>query len=362
MPTITVSVDGSTASVQLTVQTPASPVVEFNRVDYTAQSLPEPTGRYSIIDTQYATASGPTKAIVDQIKAGDPSCRVLCYFATDVFDPANSNGITMVPASVASSMVPASAIKDSTGRVVTKPYGSSSLTCMDLTSAAWQQAVARQVAQHVIAGDFDGAYFDGMGLTAAEQGLGSVSQPASPVIRSPSSLQAGWVSMANAVRKQLPAGKLLFGNIAGAGAASSGGPAGLASVVAAFDGWEEEMFAVQFTGVPQPLAVWQQQLANVQWSESQGKLCMLNCDAHGNLGLAQFALCSALLVMAGRTSWCTDLGVYGEQEHWQQIDQQAQQLGPPVDVSYTVTAGKYSRRFQNGTVTVDPVAHTGSIN
>ena len=135
-------------------------------------------------------------------------------------------------------------------------------------------------------------------------------------------------------------GLMLVGNIGGATMTS-----GLwQKWTTPLDGSEEESWTDGGAGLAQQISQWPAKLANVAWSEANGKLTILHSYNRTETGNT-YGLASMLLATAGRSNYSTANGNYTSYEAWYPEYTTAQQLGAPTGAYTKLTNGIYERVF-----------------
>ena len=196
---------------------------------------------------------------------------------------------------------------------------------------------------------FDGIFFDGVVATLAWSLPAGISVPE---YSDPERLaeQHDLVRRTTRARSVHAAGLKALGNMNGV--TLHLGP------VAALDGarWTaamEESWTDGGLGFAQQRYEWGRKLANVAWSEANGKITLLhsyNTTPTGNT----FGLASMLLVANGHTSYSTSNANYGGYAAWYPDYGNAQALGAPAGPYVQLRNGVYERVFSHGIVLVNP--------
>jgi hypothetical protein len=323
----------------------ASPA-NFNRETYsysTKMTTAQEAGRYQIMVLQSTDA-----AAAAALKAANPRLKVLMYQAaihSVTSDPAGL--ITCTPYGADNSSNAALFLKDQYGnRIVDKSYSSAYL--MDVGNPSYEQSCASHAASLALQDGFDGVYLDGLNAQYNWLIKAGVKIPKYPTT---SAWQAAMYSLITTVAGQLHSHQLLVaGNIGG-----STGTAGLwQKWTTPMDGSEEESWTDGGAGLAQQIPFWAAKLANVVWSEANGKYALLhsyNTSETGNT----YGLASMMLVAGGSSSYSTSGGV--SSELWFPEYSTAQQLGPPSAHYTKMPNGVYERQFANGLVLVNPSAN-----
>lgn len=151
-----------------------------------------------------------------------------------------------------------------------------------------------------------------------------------------------------------PNGKLLYANLV-----SRIDDALFTSYMTYLDGAMHEGWAIDDPNRYRSAATWEKHLNLVEQAQALGKpLILVSHGQQADLELQQFAFASYLLVADGTTSFR-----YGSSAAYNQAwlyENYKLPLGTPLGPRYKVGA-TWKRDFSNGTVSVDPTAHTVSI-
>jgi hypothetical protein len=321
----------------------------FNRTTYGFSSVlttGQEAAQYNVMVMQSTDA--PTVA---QLHAANPNLKVFMYqnvlFSLGT-DPTGATTCTGYQNDSASH--PTWFMLDSHGnRILDHVYANEYI--MDVGNAGYQQAcVAHAVALAKQSG-FDGVYFDGLAATLAYTLPAGVSVAEYP--NDPAWQAAVYSLVSYAGPSSKAQGVPIIGNIGG----STLTPGLWQKWTAPLAGSEEESFTDGGAGLAQQIRDWPTKLANVAWSEANGKIVLLhswNTTQTGN----RYGLASMMLVANGQSSYSTSNGDYGSYETWYPEYTVARYLGAPRGVYTQFANGVYQRRFANGIVLVNPTARS----
>jgi hypothetical protein len=224
-----------------------------------------------------------------------------------------------------------------------------------------QQACLSMAVSMAKLGGYDGVYWDSISTSLFWASL-SPSTCSSTACQSNANWQAGMTSFVANVSAGLHASRLLsFGNISGgnSGPQLGGGPAWWdAFQLWGLDGASEESFTSGTNHLPIPFGNWQLELANEAWNEAHGKYLLANADVGSSRALNVYGLATMLLAAGGYSSWDADSGNYYINEFWFPEYDTALKLGTPLGPYSAQANGLYVRRFQNGSVIVNPTTKT----
>ena len=176
---------------------------------------------------------------------------------------------------------------------------------MDIGNTSYQQACASHAVSLARHDGFDGVYLDGLNAQYRWLVKAGVSIPKYPTV---SAWQAAMYALITSIAGQAHAqGLLVAGNIGGAT-----GTSGLWQKWSTpLDGSEEESWTDGGAGLAQQIPFWAAKLANVVWSEANGKYVLLhsyNTSESGNT----YGLASMMLAAGGRSSYSTTGSVSSE--------------------------------------------------
>jgi hypothetical protein len=327
-----------------TAAAPASPA-NFNRETYrysSVNTVAQEAGRYQIMVLQSTDA-----AAAAALKAANPQLKVLMYQAaihSVVSDPAGL--ITCTPYGTDNASNTSFFLADQYGnRVVDRTYSSAYL--MDIGNPGYQQACASHAVSLAQQDGFDGVYLDGLNAQYNWLVKSGVRIPKYPTA---SAWQAAMYALITSIASRAHAqGLLVAGNIGGAT-----GTGGLWQKWSTpLDGSEEESWTDGGAGLAQQIPFWAAKLANVAWSEANGKYVLLhsyNTSESGNT----YGLASMMLEAGGGSSYSTTGSV--SSELWFPEYATAQQLGPALGPYLKLSNGVYERLFASGLVLVNPTA------
>lgn len=302
---------------------------------------PPVNSQYQVMVLQ--STSGP---FVAALHAANPGLKVFMYIhpgLTRATDPGALSVCTPYQSDLTSH--PDWFLHDQYGRIIQS--GPLQNFLMNQGNPSYQQAcVAHTIALAKTYG-FDGIFFDGVVATLAwslPAGLVPVEAP------NQTAWQNAMTSFVNYAGPAIHAqGLKVLGNMNGVTITS-----GLwQKWTAPLDGGMEEAWTDGGLGVAQQRYDWGKKLANVAWSEANGKLTLLhsyNTSSAGNT----YGLASMLLVANGNTSYSTSNADYGGYAAWYPDYSNAQTLGAPAGPYTKLRNGVYERVFSGGIVLVNP--------
>ena len=319
---------------------------QFNRVTYnfsTKLTMAQEATRYQAIVLQSTNGN-----LVASLHASNPNLRILMY--TDIkysrtTDPQGLSVCTSYPTDNASH--PSWFLTDQYGHRTTSSQSSADYF-MDVGNPAYQQACMSHAIALAKKYGFDGVFMDDV---SAWVGWSFRPGVRVPKYSSVSSWQSAMYSLVNSAGQTMHQnGMLVVGNI-GAATLTSGlwqkwtGP---------LDGSMEESWTDGNAGLAQQVPDWPKKLANIAWSEANGKIALLhsyNTTETGNT----YGMASMMLVANGRSNYSTSSGgSYTSAETWFPEYTTAQQLGAPTGAYTRLANGVYERVFQNGIVLTNP--------
>ena len=218
---------------------------------------------------------------------------------------------------------------------------------MDIGNPSYQQACASHAVSLAKQDGFDGVYLDGLNAQYNWLVKSGVKIPKYPTA---SAWQAAMYPLITTIATLAHSrGLLVVGNIGG-----STGTAGLwQKWTTPMDGSEEESWTDGGAGLAQQIPFWGAKLANLAWSEANGKYALLhsyNTTETGNT----YGLASMMLEAGGSSSYSTTGGV--SSELWFPEYATAQQLGQPLGPYVKTSNGVFERQFASGLVLVNPTA------
>src|SRR5581483_4306631 len=201
------------------------------------------------------------------------------------------------------------------------------------------------------AGGFDGVYWD----MVNDQLSWSVPSPQTvPEYASTTAWQNALTSMLTYGEQQLHANGLMqVANIGGALLT----PGLWQKWNGLLDGAEDEGFTDPGTGLANGIWAWPKQVAEIQWSEANGKMLIVhshNATEAGN----SYGLASLMLVADGHSTYSTSNNCYASCEVFYPEYTTANQLGAPVGSYFQLPNGVYERWYQHGLVVVNPTSNS----
>lgn len=323
-------------------------VAAFNRESYSYSSTlstPQEANRYQVLVLQATDG-----AQVSALKAANPNLKIFMYqhpWYSRATDPAGMSVCTSYPSDLANH--PDWFLHDANGNPV--PASSPQSYLMDIGNPAYQQACIQHAATLAKKWGFDGVFWDGIdSVLNWELPVGV----AVPEYSSASTWQAAMFSFLTNASSQLHATGLQdIGNLCRLDLT----PGLWAKWSAPLDGSEEEGWTDAGGGLAQQDPVWAEKLANVAWSEANGKYVLLHSYSTTETGNT-FGLASMLLVANGHASYSTSNANYTSAEATYPEFTTAQQLGAPAGGARQLSNGVYERAFSNGIVLVNPSSHS----
>jgi hypothetical protein len=337
----------ATALVTSAAAAQAAPVAGFNRETYnfsTQLSLSQEANRYQAIVLQATNGSK-----VAALHAANPALRIFMYQDPKLSRTTDPSGMTVCTSyQTDSASHPNWFLTDQSGRRTISPQNNGADYYMDIGDSAYQQACLTHAVALAKKYGFDGVYFDDL---SAWIGWGLPRGSHLPKYPTISAWQAAMYSLISYAAPTVHTnGLLLVGNIGGATMT-----AGLwQKWTGPLDGSEEESWTDGGAGLAQQSPDWTRKLANVAWSEANGKIAILhsyNTTEPGNT----YGLASMMLVANGESNYSTaNGGSYTSYEMWYPEYGTAQQLGAPTGAYSKLADGVYERVFQNGIVLVNP--------
>jgi hypothetical protein len=318
----------------------------FNRQAYnysTALTTAQEAQRYRVLVLQSTDGSR-----VAALHAANPNLKILMYQAvlhSVISDPTGLT--TCTPYATDSASHPSWFLTDQAGnRIPDVAYSNSYL--MDVGNPSYEQACAAHAAALAKQYGFDGVYMDGLNSDyrwLVSPGVTIPEYPTAP------SWQAANLALISYFGPQLRSqGLLAMANIGG----STMTPGLWRQWTAPLDGSEEESWTDGGAGLAQQSPFWSLKLANVAWSEANGKYALLH--SYNTTETANtYGLASMMLVAGGYSSYSTT-NTTGS-ETWFPEYATAQQLGAPSTAYIQLANGVYGRQFANGIVLVNPTAN-----
>lgn len=345
-----------------TAATPGS-VTELSRTIYSNQTSVADAAKYQFVvlgGSPGAQSQASVGRMIASIHQNDPGTKVLVYkdSVASPRDPGGIQGCAPWNSSQPDGGIPLSwFLKNSSGA----PYYNTHYDVYELDpgNPQVQQACASSAVALAKASGFDGVMWDSISTSEFWAEL-SPSTCSSATCSSNASFDAAEASYVTAISAALHANGLLsIGNIAGGAVTTccGGGPAYWQSLqLDGFDGASEESFTAGTNHLPVATNVWKQEVANVAWNEAHGKYFLGNGDVGTNEAADTYGLASVLLAAEGHSSWDVSAGNYYSGEYWPPEYTTALGLGAPTGAYYAQPNGLYVRKFQNGTVVVNPNA------
>lgn len=326
----------------------AQSAANFNRETYSYSStytIGQEASHYNVMVLQMTDAS-----LVPQLKAANPNLKVLMYEAIMGATIGTASYNTCTVGNTDLSSHPSWLLHDQNGNVIVENgYQSSYLT--DVGNTGYQQACLTNAIGAAKKYGFDGVYWDMVNPSLKWNLASGTSVPEYPT---DASWQSAMYSMLTYGSSQLHANGLLdYGNIGG----SYLFPGLWQQWNGPLDGAEIEGFTDSGSGLAAGTWGWPKELAEVAWSEANGKPAILksyNTTETGNT----YGLASMLMVAAGQSTYSTANGCYSSCESWYPEYNTAQQLGAPVGSYAVLSNGAYLRWFQHGVVVVNPTGNT----
>jgi hypothetical protein len=305
-------------------------------------SISQEAERYEVM-VMYTSDS----ATVTALKAANPGLKIFMYVDMMSSDPTDPTGIAdWVGYTDANQNHPDWFLQDADGqRLIFQKYPSARV--MDVGNRTYQDAGIPHVVAMARAAGFDGVFLDDANASLrwvlAGGSAASVSYPTE------AAWQAAVYSFFTRVAPQLHAAGLeVVANIGG----STITPGLWQKWNAPVDGAMEESWTDGGEGLGQQVPDWSTKLANVAWSEANGKYAILNSYNTTEAGNT-YGLASMLLVAGGWSSYDTANSRY-QTEAWYPEYDTAAQLGAPLGGYTVLPDGVYRRDFANGVVLVNP--------
>lgn len=321
----------------------ANPAV-FNRETYAYSSAFSPqteAGLYNVMVLQSTDAW-----MVPQLKAANPGLKILVYQAMLNAENRSTSAISCVTGPTALTH-PGWVLHNQSGSPVLYPGH----YVTDPGNSGYQQACVANAIATAKAGGFDGVDWDNLNDKLVWLLPSGTTVPEYP---SDASWQAAQYSMLKYTAGQLHARGLLdFANLGGTFLT----PGLWQQWTGPLDGSEEEGFTDNKAGLNAGIWAWPRQLANLAWSEANGKMTIVHSWNTTETGNA-YGLASMLLVAGSHLSWSTSNGCYTNCETWYPEYRTAQYLGAPTGAYKVLSNGVYERTFQHGVVVVNPTANT----
>ncbi|HEX5196821.1 MAG TPA: putative glycoside hydrolase [Gaiellales bacterium] len=304
-------------------------------------SISEEAGRYGVM-----VMNTYDSATVTALKAANPGLKIFMYVDMMSSDPTDPTGIADWVGYTDACAHPDWFLQDADGRrLIFQSYPSSRV--MDVGNQAYQDAGIAHVVAMARAAGFDGVFLDDANASlrwvVAGGSSASVSYPTD------AAWQAAVYSFFTRVAPQLhAAGLQVVANIGG----STVTPGLWQKWNTPLDGAMEESWTDGGEGLGQQVPDWSAKLANVAWSEANGKYAILNSYNTTEAGNT-YGLASMLLVAGGWSSYDTANSRY-QSETWYPEYDTAAQLGEPLGGYTVLPDGVYRRDFANGVVLVNP--------
>jgi hypothetical protein len=324
----------------------AATYTNFNRVTYAYSSsltTSQEANHYQLIMMQATDA-----AKAGALKAANPNLKILMYSDPLDIKASDPTGLTTcTDYNTVMANHPTWILLDQSGQQI-HYQGVSDKYVMDVGNSAYQQACLAHATALAKQNGFDGIFWDDLDpLYANDFGSGQISAK----YPSNTTWQAAYYSLISYSGTQAHANNLLVtGNI------SSGISAIWQQWTTPMDGSMEEAWTDGGLGTAQQTPFWNQKLANLAWSETNGKYAILHSYNNTETGNA-YGLASMLLAANGHSSYATSNTNYTNQENWYPEYTTAQQLGAPVGAYTKLSNGAYERTFQNGVVLVNPTSN-----
>jgi hypothetical protein len=330
------------------IATAATPM-QFWRATY-AYSSAYPTSQeanlYNVIALQANNASE-----VPLLKAANPGLKVLMYQAIMSVQNTSYAYNSCMTGPWLSANHPSWILHDQNGNPILLA-NNSYLT--DVGNTGYQQTCVANAIATAKADGFDGVFWD---MLNAHLGWVLPSGTSVPEYPTDSSWQSAMYSMLTYMGPQLHAnGLLVIGNIGG----GANYPGLWATWNGPLDGAEEEGWTMpgQNSSLSTGIWAWPKNLANLAWSEANGKLALIHSWSTTETGNT-YGLASMMLVTgSGRSTYSTSNGCYSSCETWYPEYTTAQQLGAPVGTYTRLSNGVYWRWYQHGIVVANPTANT----
>ncbi len=324
----------------------AQGMIGFNRETYnysSTLSIAQEASSYQEMVLQATNAS-----LVPQLKAANPHLKVFLYEGIDAAENQTQarTSCTSAPWDIANH--PSWLLKDQNGN----PIINGPIFLVDPGNTGYQQTCLANVIATAKAGGFDGVYWD---MVSGSLAWSLPAGETVPAYASTTTWQNALTSMLTYGYQQLHANGLLqVANVGGAYLT----PGLWQRWNGVMDGAEDEAFTNQGTGgLAAGIWAWPKQVAEIQWSEANGKMLMLHSYQTNESGLT-YGLASMMLAADGNTTYSTSNNCYASCEQFIPEYTTADQLGAPVGSYMQLPNGVYERWFQNGVVVVNPTANT----
>ena len=297
----------------------------------------------------------------DQLKAADPSVRVLQYvLSTEIEDPGGgspqSNQIAWNPGEHAALVAdhPDWFLRNSAGGRQTKWFGSQHVSYMDPASPGWQNWFAQRLVTYNTAHGWDGVFLDNVELSLTKRQREGLVPAAHPTDQA---WQNAMVSFLGHVRSVLGArGQMVWGNAI----EWNGGQAVLDRYAGQLDGMMSESFGTDWHGRPRLGSSWEKEIGRTERLSALGDHSLVVAQGGRNDSAAfRYAYASYLLVAGPTVSFRYAHHSAYHQAWW--YDSYELGLGQPTGPRYRQGVG-WRRDFQHGSVTVDPQQGTASIS
>jgi hypothetical protein len=321
----------------------ASQVAQFNRETYSYSSTLSTSAeanRYQIMVLQ-----STNYAMVPLLHAANPNLKILMYmhpWLGRVTDPSALSVCTSVQDDFAHH--PDWFLHDQNGNPIEV---SNQNYLMDIGNAAYQQACVSHANAMAKQYGFDGVMYDGIVASLQWELPAGISVPEYPTNTSWQNATTTFVNYAGpATHAQ---GLLVIGNMCG----TTLTPGLWQLWTTPFDGGTEESWTDGGQGLAQQVQDWPKKLANVAWSEANGKYALVHSYNSTETG-DTYGLASLLLVAGGWSSYSTSNIDYTSSETWWPEYNTAELLGAPQGAYTQLGNGVYERVFANGIVLVNP--------
>jgi hypothetical protein len=339
-------------------------VTNFYRLTYQDATSASNAARYQFMDLGYGTSAisqANVRNLIASIHKADPNTRILLYkiTAASAGDPQGIKGCAAWNPSVPYGGIPMSwFLRGANGApLYDSTYGYYEL---DPGNPQVQQACLSSAVSMAKLGGFNGVFWDMASTSLFWAGLSSANCGSSSCLSDPNWHGAIGSFVTRTSAGLHAQGLLSLANISG-GAINlvNGGPAYWQSLqLDGLDGAQEESFTSGTNHLPVSTVVWKQDLSNEVWNEAHGKYFLGNADVSSSPSLNTYGLATLLLAAQGRSSWSTADGNYGAGEYWFPAYNTALALGSPLGAYTVLSNGLYVRRFQHGTVIVNPTTST----
>jgi len=242
---------------------------------------------------------------------------------------------------------------DKDGNRIHDVYQDKTFYLMDPANPGWQQFFIQRAQQVLADPGWDGIFLDNFEVT-----LNFRQQQNELPVKYPTD-EAYWLaheSFAKALYTGYfaPNHKLLFANIV-----SRKDESKFTGYLTYLDGAMHEGWSIDRPNRWRPVSVWEKQVALAEQAQKMGKFIILvGQGAQDDYALQRFAYASYLLAADGRSAFR-----YGHSSSYRQAwvyDNYAIDLGAPLGPRYA-DGPRWRRDFTNGSVTVDPLAHSVAI-